>query len=53
MTGGTITEQWLFGEEKVRVSSEVNDGINRVALVKSLGTQQAIRVAPREPGDPP
>ena len=27
------------------------DGINRVTLVKSLGTQQAIRVAPREPGD--
>lgn len=27
------------------------DGINRVALVKSLGTQQAIRVMPREPGD--
>ncbi len=27
------------------------DGINRVALVKSLGTQQAIRVTPREPGD--
>ena len=27
------------------------DGINRVALVKSLGSQQAIRVMPREPGD--
>ncbi len=27
------------------------DGINRVTLVKSLGTQQAIRVAPREPRD--
>jgi two-component system osmolarity sensor histidine kinase EnvZ len=27
------------------------DGINRVALVKGLGEQQAIRVTPREPGD--
>jgi hypothetical protein len=27
------------------------DGINRVALVKSMGSQQAMRVAPREPGD--
>ena len=27
------------------------DGINRVTLVKSLGSQEAIRVAPREPGD--
>ncbi len=27
------------------------DGINRVALVKSLGSQEAIRVTPREPGD--
>ncbi len=27
------------------------DGINRVALVKSLGAQQAVRVRPREPGD--
>jgi two-component system osmolarity sensor histidine kinase EnvZ len=27
------------------------DGINRVALVKSLGSQEAMRVAPREPGD--
>jgi two-component system osmolarity sensor histidine kinase EnvZ len=27
------------------------DGINRVTLVKSLGSQEAIRVTPREPGD--
>ncbi len=27
------------------------DGINRVALLKGLGEQQAIRVTPREPGD--
>jgi two-component system osmolarity sensor histidine kinase EnvZ len=27
------------------------DGINRVALVKSDGRAEAIRVAPREPGD--
>ncbi len=27
------------------------DGINRVALIKSLGSQDTIRVAPREPGD--
>ncbi len=27
------------------------DGINRVALVKSLGSQEAIRLTPREPGD--
>ena len=27
------------------------DGINRVALVKSMGSQEPIRVAPREPGD--
>ena len=27
------------------------DGINRVALLKSLGSQEAIRVTPREPGD--
>jgi two-component system osmolarity sensor histidine kinase EnvZ len=34
-----------------RVALQQADGINRVALVKSLGTQQAIRVAPHEPGD--
>ncbi len=27
------------------------DGINRVAILKGLGAQQAVRVAPREPGD--
>ena len=27
------------------------DGINRVAILKSMGAQQAVRVAPREPGD--
>ncbi len=27
------------------------DGINRVALLKSMGSQEVIRVAPREPGD--
>ncbi|MBX3638329.1 MAG: HAMP domain-containing protein, partial [Rubrivivax sp.] len=34
-----------------RAALQQTDGITRVALVKSLGTQQAIRVAPREPGD--
>jgi two-component system, OmpR family, osmolarity sensor histidine kinase EnvZ len=37
-----------------RVALQQADGINRVTLVKSLntpGTQQAIVVAPREPGD--
>lgn len=34
-----------------RAALQQADGITRVALVKSLGTQQAIRVAPREPGD--
>ena len=34
-----------------RAALEQADGINRVALVKSLGTQEAIRVMPREPGD--
>jgi hypothetical protein len=28
------------------------DGINRVALLKSMGSQQVMRVAPREPGRP-
>ncbi len=27
------------------------DGINRVAILKSMGSQQVVRVAPREPGD--
>jgi two-component system osmolarity sensor histidine kinase EnvZ len=27
------------------------DGINRVAILKSMGSQQAVRVAPREPND--
>ena len=34
-----------------RAALEQADGINRVALVKSLGAQQAVRVRPREPGD--
>ncbi len=34
-----------------RAALKQADGINRVALVKSLGTQEAIRVTPREPGD--
>ena len=34
-----------------RAALKQADGINRVALVKSLGTQEAIRVMPREPGD--
>ena len=34
-----------------RAALKQADGINRVALLKSLGTQDAIRVAPREPGD--
>jgi len=34
-----------------RAALKQADGINRVALVKSLGTQGAIRVMPREPGD--
>ncbi len=34
-----------------RAALKQADGINRVTLVKSLGTQQAIRVAPREPRD--
>jgi two-component system osmolarity sensor histidine kinase EnvZ len=34
-----------------RAALQQNDGIGRVALVKSLGDGQPIRVAPREPGD--
>jgi two-component system osmolarity sensor histidine kinase EnvZ len=34
-----------------RAALKQADGINRVALVKSLGTQEVIRVMPREPGD--
>ncbi len=34
-----------------RAALKQADGINRVALVKSLGSQEAIRVTPREPGD--
>jgi two-component system osmolarity sensor histidine kinase EnvZ len=34
-----------------RASLKQADGINRVALVKSIGAQSAIRVQPREPGD--
>ena len=45
----------LFGAKEtiglIDAALKQADGINRVALVKSLGTQQAIRVAPREPRD--
>ena len=34
-----------------RAALKQADGINRVALLKSLGSQDTIRVAPREPGD--
>ena len=34
-----------------RAALKQADGINRVALLKSLGNQDAIRVTPREPGD--
>ena len=34
-----------------RAALKPADGINRVALVKSMGSQEAIRVMPREPGD--
>jgi len=34
-----------------RAALEQEDGINRVALVKSLGAKQAVRIRPREPGD--
>jgi two-component system osmolarity sensor histidine kinase EnvZ len=34
-----------------RVSLHQADGIQRVALVKSLGRQSTVRVTPREPGD--
>jgi two-component system osmolarity sensor histidine kinase EnvZ len=34
-----------------RAAMKQADGINRVALVKSMGQQEVIRVAPREPGD--
>ncbi|WP_201492832.1 sensor histidine kinase [Rubrivivax sp. A210] len=34
-----------------RAALKQSDGINRVALLKSLGSQQAVRVAPREPSD--
>jgi two-component system osmolarity sensor histidine kinase EnvZ len=34
-----------------RAALKQADGINRVALLKNLGSQQATRVAPREPGD--
>jgi two-component system osmolarity sensor histidine kinase EnvZ len=34
-----------------RAALKQADGINRVAILKSLGTQQPVRVAPREPGD--
>jgi two-component system osmolarity sensor histidine kinase EnvZ len=34
-----------------RAALKQADGINRVALVKSMGQQEVIRVAPREPGD--
>ena len=34
-----------------RAALKQADGINRISLVKSLGSQEAIRVMPREPGD--
>jgi len=34
-----------------RTALKQADGINRIALVKSMGSQEAIRVTPREPGD--
>ena len=34
-----------------RAALKQADGINRVALVKSMGSQEVIRVTPREPGD--
>ena len=34
-----------------RAALRPSDGINRVAILKSLGTAQAVRVMPREPGD--
>ena len=34
-----------------RAALKQADGINRIALVKSLGSQEAIRVMPHEPGD--
>ena len=34
-----------------RAALQQADGINRVALVKSLGAKQAVRIRPREPGD--
>ncbi|MFY7857636.1 MAG: ATP-binding protein [Rubrivivax sp.] len=34
-----------------RAALQQADGIQRVALMKSLGNRQTIRVAPREPGD--
>jgi two-component system osmolarity sensor histidine kinase EnvZ len=34
-----------------RAALKQADGINRVTLVKSLGTNEATRVTPREPGD--
>ena len=34
-----------------RAALKPADGINRVALVKSMGSQEVIRVTPREPGD--
>ncbi len=34
-----------------RAALKQADGINRVALIKNMGAQDVIRVAPREPGD--
>src|SRR6188768_1178923 len=34
-----------------RAALRTADGITRVALVKTMGQQEVIRVAPREPGD--
>lgn len=34
-----------------RVALKASDGINRVALIKSMQNQESVRLAPREPGD--
>jgi two-component system, OmpR family, osmolarity sensor histidine kinase EnvZ len=34
-----------------RVALNASDGINRVALIKSMQKQESVRLAPREPGD--
>ncbi len=34
-----------------RAALQASDGINRVALIKSMSNQESVRLAPREPGD--